>query len=284
MADLSKITGTSDTMFKAIMYTHKDILKAIMELCIGKKLDSITIMNNDMPVRTFLEMRKSLDVYTESINTLFDVEVTNDYNESIKNRNLAFGFNIYNQGVSRGGKYDDYKPTTIINLISGKKNKPYGLYESYLKDQYGSVTTKMLLFSEFYIDYYVDKYYNKNDEENIIKYKYLIMLGLNKEELIKFNERYGDRIVNEYTKSFVDILKEKPFEELFDRETDEMMIRNSYRSEGFKDGEKHGEKRGIKIGADNAKLDLAKKLKNEKVDLNLISRTTGLSIKKVMTL
>ena len=36
MVDLSKITGTSDTMFKAIMYTHKDILKAIINLCTNK--------------------------------------------------------------------------------------------------------------------------------------------------------------------------------------------------------------------------------------------------------
>ena len=77
-----------------------------------------------------------------------------------------------------------------------------------------------------------------------------------------------------------DILKENPIEDLFDRETDEMMIRNSYRSEGLKEGEKRGEKRGT----EKTKLELAKSFKDKGVDVNTISDVTGLSLKKIMLL
>ena len=278
--NLEELTGTSDTIFKTIMLTNKDILKAIVNLCTNKKVKNINILNSEMPVLKFLEMRKTLDIYAENINTFFDIEVTNSYTEYIKNRNLAFGFNVYNQGVCRGGTYADYKPTIVLNLISGNKTIPHAFYESLLKDQYGNITSTMLIFSEFYIDYYIDKYYNKGDEENIIKYRYLIMLGLNKKELIVFNERYGDEIVNKYTKSFLEILKENPIKELVDRETDEQMKINSSRIEGFKDGEKRGEKRGI----EKTKVELAKNFKSQGFPLDAISKATGLSLKKIMML
>ena len=245
--DVNKITGLNDIMFRGIMFDHKNILKAIIETSTGEKIDSITLLNIEISKKRFLEMKKTLDVYVESINMLFDIEVSNNYTESIINRNLAFGFKVYTDAVDRGCTYEDYKATCVLNII-GNKEKLKDNYNSYLKNEENKITSKMFLYKEIFADYYIKKFYNKGNKKLINKYKYIIMLGLNLKELEEFNERYGDKIVEEYTKSFKEMLLAKPFEPLFDREEDERRIRESLRREAIREGHKEGMKKGIKEG------------------------------------
>lgn len=58
---------------------------------------------------------------------------------------------------------------------------------SYLKDDENNITPDSLLYCEIYMDKVLKKYYNK-DSKFINKYKYLIMLRLNKEELTKLSK------------------------------------------------------------------------------------------------
>ena len=60
-------------------------------------------------------------------------------------------------------------------------------------------------------------------------------------------------------------------------ELDEEMYINAIRDFAFEDGEKRGEKLGKKKGI----LETARKLLNEKVDLTIISKATGLSISEL---
>ena len=264
--NLRKITGLSDTMFRGIMYDNKDILKVIMEICTGIKIDNIILLSGDLPKKRFLEMKKNLDVYVESIDILFDIEVSTDYNKWIINRNLAFGFKVYADSVGKGDDYKDYKKTCVLNLISGKKRKIK--HSSYLKNEEHKITSDMFNYLEIFVDYYEKEYYNKGNKELINKYKYIIMLGLTLEELEDFNRKYGDEIVKKYTKSFKEMLLAEPFEPLFSREEDERRMRESYRLDGIeigeKRGEKRGEERGLKLGEERG-LILGKKLGGEAI-------------------
>ena len=268
--NLRKITGLSDTMFRGIMYDNKDILKVIMEICTGIKIDNIILLSGDLPKKRFLEMKKNLDVYVESIDILFDIEVSTDYNKWIINRNLAFGFKVYADSVGKGDDYKDYKKTCVLNLISGKKRKIK--HSSYLKNEEHKITSDMFNYLEIFVDYYEKEYYNKGNKELINKYKYIIMLGLTLDELEEFNRKYGDDIVAKYTKSFKEMLLAEPFEPLFSREEDERRMRNTIKLDAFekgekcgeKRGEKRGEERGLKLGEERG-LILGKKLGGEAI-------------------
>ena len=277
--DPNSITGTDDIMFRSIMSEDKDILKAIIEVSLNTKIDDIVLLSSELNKDKYLDMKKTLDVYSKSNDMLYDVEMTNNYNETIKKRNLAFGFKVYLDAVARGSNYDDYKPVCVLNLIGGIKNKDKH-YTSYLKNEKNVITTKMFRYSEIFIDNYIERYYNVNDEENIRAYKYIIMLGLNLKELEKFYEKYGDDIVKKYKDSFTEKLLAKPFEPLFEYEEDQRRINESNKILARREGLAEG----LAEGSAKKEIELASKMLKAKIPLNKVSHITGIPINKLMML
>ena len=268
--NLNKITGLSDIMFRGIMYDHKEILKAVIKTCMEKEIGSINLLNNEISKKRFLEMKKTLDVYAQDSDMLFDIEVSTEYTNWIINRNLAFGFKVYADAVGMGDDYGDYKKTCVLNIIGGKK--AISKHKSYLKNEENKITSKMFIYKEIYVDYYIDEYYNKGNKKLTNKYKYIIMLGLNLKELEEFSRKYGDDIVEKYKESFKKMLLAKPFEPLFDREEDERRIQNSIKREGMKEGMKQKE------------IELASKMLKNEVPIDKVSTITGIPVKKLMML
>ena len=159
--DKSKLTGGNDILFKAIMYEQPQIFKKILELVLETKIHKIMYLSSELPVQTFIEKGKRLDIYIDTIDALVDVEVSTDYKKEILNRNLSFGFSIYCQQVKKGNGYDAYKPIKIINFIFDKNGKSEERHGYIIDKKTGDVMTEMLQYSEFYIENYLEKYYNK---------------------------------------------------------------------------------------------------------------------------
>ena len=231
-------------------------------------------MNTELTPKQFIEKGKRLDLYLEASDSYVDIEVTNNYEICIINRNLAYECRIYIDTVSKGIGYEQYKKVKSINLIGNKTSK-VAKRIGYLKDENGNVMSKMLLYSEIYIDNLVKMYYNK-DEVGIEKNKYLIMLGLNLEELIKFNQEYGDEIVEEYLEKFKEVSIIEEFEPLFTKEEDEKRIRDSIALSKYKDG--------LKQGINHNKTEIAKNMLAKGYDIASISDITGLSVEEINNL
>jgi len=177
LKELENITGMSDVMFKAIMYTNKNILSKLLEEILDIKINNIEYLNSEIPLKKIIEKGKRLDLYIETTDTYVDVEVSIKPSKYIINRNLSYAFLMYCQTIEKGNSYDQYKNVHLISLIANKKNKlPIRIIK--FKDQEGVVVSEKLLCSEIYIDNFIKMYYNK-DVNKINKYKYLIMLGLN---------------------------------------------------------------------------------------------------------
>jgi len=274
LKELENITGMSDVMFKAIMYTNKNILSKLLEEILDIKIENINYLNSEIPLKKFLEKGKRLDLYIETTDTYVDVEVSIKPSKYIINRNLSYAFLMYCQTIEKGNSYDQYKNVHLISLIANKKNKlPIRIIK--FKDQEGVVVSEKLLCSEIYIDNFIKMYYNK-DVNKINKYKYLIMLGLNRKQLIEFNKEYGDDIVNEYVEEFNKVIEIKEFKPLFSKEEDERRIRNSEKLEGYE--------QGIEQGQQERNVEIAKNMLKEDADINFISKVTGLSIGQISEL
>ena len=104
-------------------------------------------------------------------------------------------------------------------------------------------------------------WYNKSN--NWEKYKYLIMLDLKEKEIDEYLE--GDEIMSEYKSAIKKANTDPRFQAFMTPEEEEKLIRNTERYEG--------EKKGIRKN----KLETAKNMLKDKLDLNLISKYTGLS-------
>ena len=96
------------------MYTKENILSKLLETLYEEKTGRIFYLNSELPVRKFIEKGKRLDLYLEATDSYVDIEVTNDYNIFIINRNLGFEFQMYCDTVKKGDTYDMYKKVHAI--------------------------------------------------------------------------------------------------------------------------------------------------------------------------
>ena len=157
-----------------------------------------------------------------------------------------------------------------VQLIGNKRGRE-NIINYYIRDNKGVVLSDKLLYSEIYIDNFVKMYYNKDEE--IEKYKYLIMLGLDIESLRIFSEEYGDEIVRKYREEFEKIASRKVFEPWLSEEEDEEKIRNTLIDMGYE--------RGLDQGIEQRNIEIAKNLLKQGLSIDIISSVTGLSIAEV---
>lgn len=172
-------------------------------------------------------------------------------------------------------------------------------------DEYKKIFVKNFIIYEVNMDYCLQFWYNRNKQEvdkeenlkNIIKYKYYIMLSLNLKELkelIKLTNN-DERIVK-YMEELKKVNSIPKFREYITEEQDKEFILNSVRTEGRVEGEKIGEARGEKIGEargqrigeargeKNGILKAATNMLKEKINIETISKVTGLSINQIKSI
>ena len=65
---------------------------------------------------------------------------------------------------------------------------------------------------------------------------------------------------------------------------DNRKIENTLRKHAREEGLAEGKKEGIKEGKKEEKISNAKKMKEENIDINIISKITGLSIEEISSL
>ena len=112
------------------------------------------------------------------------------------------------------------------------------------------------------------KFWYDKDEENIEKYKYLIMLDLEQEELHELSKR--DEEVKKYMEEVERINRDPKFREYMTKEEDDRKIRNTELREAREQGEK------------NRNLEIAKAmLKETELSITKISSLTGLSEEEI---
>lgn len=259
-------TAKNDSIFKAIMLENPHILKAILETLFKRSISHLEILNSELSIEQFLEKGKRLDIYLKADETFIDVEVSRNYDEFIQNRNLTYLVKVYYQSVRRGTNYRKYKQAISYNIIWGKDNEEYWEI-SKMRTQHGKTISDMFIYHALYMDKFMMRYYNK-DIEFIKKYKYLIMLGLQYQDIPELLGMIGgDEIMEDFAKVLEKIVNDEDFG-FISKEQDEMMLRNSYLEEGL-------EKRSKEIAIN---------LMEQGLSLDSISKATGLSQKELINL
>ena len=274
-----------DKPFKEIMLNekNKDILKKLLETILKQEIKYINIKNVELSVKGMDVKRKSVDVYLESLNKKIEIEVNTSLESYIHPRNMSYISNIYSSHTLRNDSYDEKTDIIQINLNYNQKNKR--IYNEYMmRDLYGDVYVKNLKIIELNMEKYKEMWYHgseKEKEEN----KFLIMLDLNEEELKKIK---GDKVVSKYMKEINKLNNDSEFVEYMSAEEDARKIYNSRmydaREKGFKQGYDEGIEQGIEKGIEQNKIEIAKNLLNNNVDINIISLSTGLSQEEIKNL
>ncbi|MBP3841880.1 MAG: hypothetical protein IK997_07175, partial [Bacilli bacterium] len=139
-----------------------------------------------------------------------------------------------------------------------------------LRDETGKNFVNNFNIYEFNMDYYLNLWYSK-DEKLIDKYKYLIMLDLNKKDLTELSKK--DKVINKYMEEVEKINEDPEFYEYISAEEDNRKIENSLRSQYKREGREEGERL--------AKLEIAKKFKSSGIDIEIIAKNTGLTKEEI---
>ena len=113
-------------------------------------------------------------------------------------------------------------------------------------------------------------------------YYYLSKFDMKKEELEI--EEEDDEFMKKLKEKLKKLNHNKKFVSFLSREKDIEYKMNTERSVGIDEGIYIGFNKGITIGKNESKIEVAKNLLNEKVDFNIICKTTGLTEQEILNL
>ena len=266
-----------DKAFKEIMMKKEDffILKKVLENILEIEVKEIELRPLNLNTNNIYVKGKETDLLVLTNQGKIEIEVNTHYEDYVRVRNFCYITNIYQNEITEGSKYSEEIKMIQINLNYGVKDKEYKrIYK--MRDEEGKEYIKNCIIYEINMDKYKEILYNKN-KEGIEKNKYILMLDMNLEELEKYKE---DKVVKEYMEKMERLNQNPMFINWITKEKDEEMIRNT---QLFKAEEK-GINKGITKGREQANLEIAQKMINEKVDIHVVSKVTGLSINEIKKL
>ena len=116
----------------------------------------------------------------------------------------------------------------------------------------------------------ITNYWYNSEVDKVNKYKRLIMLDLEKNDLDEMSN--GDDLVKEYEDKVTDLNNQETFRSFMTYEEDQELIQNTEKAMAYEEGTKNGVSQGI----EQEKLEIAKNMLKEKLDIATISRMTGL--------
>ena len=285
--------GLNDIVFKNTLCVeeHKDLLKWLLESCLDIKIDNLILKDKELSKKTKYSKGRVVDLLIESDNKMFNVEINNRPHDYNNDRNLGYLANLYGKSIDKSNDYKKINSCIQLNITSGKKDielkSKYLLVDTLNESK--NIWTDNFIIYEINVDLLKKLYYNK-DIKSINKYKPVIMLTLNKEELEEFS--LGDERIMEYKDKVNELNSDDDFVTFISREEDQEKTENALRTiiseknEELKNSKEElknskEELKTQKTKLNNVKINIARSLKENKVDIKIISDTTGLTIEEI---
>ena len=275
--------GLNDIVFKNTLCVeeHKGLLKWLLESCLDIKIDNLILKDKELSKKAKYSKGRVVDLLIESDNKMFNVEINNRPHDYNNDRNLGYLANLYGKSIDKSNDYKQINSCIQLNITSGKKDielkSKYLLVDTLNESK--NIWTDNFIIYEINVDLLKKLYYNK-DIKSINKYKPVIMLTLNKEELEEFS--LGDERIMEYKDKVNELNSDDDFVTFISREEDQEKTENALRTIiSEKNEELKNSREELKTQKTKLNIEHARKMKEKNIDLNTISEITGLSIKEI---
>ena len=145
-------------------------------------------------------------------------------------------------------------------------------------DEEKSIYVDNFIIYDVNMEYYKELWYTKDTkrvQENIL----LVMLGLDKEDLIELSKT--DKVVSKYMEELEKVNENPEFREYISYEEEQQKIRNTLIAEARESGLAEGIEQGIEKGAEQKERAIVKKLLASGMDITQISQITEISEEKI---
>ena len=281
-----KISILSDTMFSAMFQNENRIkysakfLSYFVDVSYEDLLKNIKLSKNVSSNEKEYDKGTRCDYVARLGKTILGIEVNNNYNIEVMERNVEYAYKQYSEKIVRGGIKDkdgksvyEYSQTIQFNLnnFSFKENdKIIDVYG--IQNDAGLRLNNKIIFVQIYVPNLMKKCYTKSIESLDEREKYLYALV---EQNISKLEKLGeDNIMKEYIKEAEEVCFDTGFGESYDKE-------RALREQEYNYGLDDGIKEGIAQGSLDKSIEIAKNLLQSNVDISIILKSTGLSKEQI---
>ena len=278
----------NDKCFKCVFLNplNQDLLNILINEVTGINYQNIMHSNIEKNINLAVR-RKYLDLLIDSSEAIVNIEVNGFNKKYVHPRNTSFICDCYSNYTLVNKEYTEDKQIIQINFSYGI-NGDEAISKYMIMNKNWKTYVKNFVIYEVNMDYCMSFWYNRNKQqvnkenlENIIKYRYFIMQALNLKELNELiNITHDERIVK-YMEELKKVNRSPKFREYITEEQDKEFILNSVRNEGIVEGRAEGRVEGRVEGENFQKIQIARNMLNDKINLESISNYTGLSINQI---
>lgn len=284
------LTAKTDRVFKAILgdEDNPELLKEFLERIFKTKVEIIEFLQPEIKIETTDERVKTVDLLVKMNDKFVHIEMNSQNKDYLHNRNFIYFTSIFNKKTKRGKQYDTTTEFIHIDFTYGLNDKE-DYREYYIMDNKGKKYIENLKIIEYNMNK-ITNYFKNDNEKMIQKYKHLIMLNLDRNDLKELSK--GDAFVEKFDEKLEELNERETYEPALTYEedleyclnTEKAIARKKGREEGLKEGIKEGKEEGLKKGISESKKEIAKNLLEDNIDMSLISKYTGLSVEEIKKL
>jgi len=253
----------NDIMFKSIFCKEENrcLLEALIKEVIGEDVKVISLKVPELTKDKVYIKGKTLDVLVRTKDKEINIEINTIANTYLRRRNAAYIFKRYSDSVEVGSSYTEMTNFIQINLTANLSYEYPGVCKYMMYDQVNNLTfIDNLSIYEINVAKFKDLCYNDK------KPSMLAMLDMNLDELLNIR---GDKLMEKLKKEAINLNNDEDFVKFLDDETEDRLLVNTFIDIGKKEGKKQHN------------IEIVKKMLQENIDIDLISKITNLSIQEI---
>ena len=271
-------------------------LKSSLNIDFLDKNTKIKLANNDLSKENKNEHANKVDIllYVNK-KILINIEINTETLKSIYGRNLIYFLKLTVSTFKSGEESKNIKEYTVhqLNINVNENDKKYGSKDMRLfkEEDYGELIDELgdYMIHVKNIAYYHDLYYNKHEKLNNSEMWLLLFSAKSYSELYKLahkvmNKEDASEFMEEMEKLNNDDFVLSEWEQ---RQLDQMVRDNELKyakEEAIKEGIKEGRKEGIKEGEEQNRIEIAKEMIKDNVNIKTIAKYTHLTVETIQKL
>ena len=272
-----------DLMFKKVFGNAEDKmpLKKLLDCVLGIKPKEITILNSEIIGSSYYNKGTIVDLIVEiEDGTKIGIEMNTNVNKNLINRNLFYMFKIMVQNRKKGSMYKNLEKHIQINFdCEGYHEEPIMRY-MFMEEKTKDILTDKIEIIRIDVPYFVEKCYNEDVKNLDYKDRFIGLIGAEDIELAK-TITAGDESMEEIMKKMEDFSVNEEILGAYDAEEHRKFVEESIMEQHREEGFEEGKEQGIKQGIDREKTNIAKNMKKENLDIEIISKITGFSKEEI---
>lgn len=263
-------TAKYDRVFKTVLCDEddKELLQEFLSRLLKRKVEIIEFLRNELPISTTEEKVKTVDVLVKVDGEYTHIELNGTSPKYLHIRNYIYFSTLYTKKVQRGEEYDLTTKFIHIDLTYGMDSDK-DVIKYYVQSNDNEKYLENIEIIEYNMDKIMKYWYNKNIQK-VNQYKHLIMLDLETNGLKELSK--GDDFVEKFEDKITKLNETETFQSAMTYEQDQKLILNTEKRISYNEGM---EERSIEI---------AKSMLKDKVDIEIISKYTGLSKEEINNL